>query len=66
MGVVWEAYHKEDPLLGVPEITLDQIIKGSIWSYEASDFIFIQVINVYSIYALLISVMSIDLYQTTD
>ena len=23
MGIVWEAYHKGVPLLGVPEITLD-------------------------------------------
>ena len=25
MGIVWEAYHKGVPLLGVPGITLDQI-----------------------------------------
>ena len=26
MGIVWEAYHKGVPLLGVPRITLDIVI----------------------------------------
>ena len=28
MGIVWKAYHKEVPLLGVPGITLEYIVKG--------------------------------------
>ena len=27
MGMVWEAYHKGVPLLGVPEITLEQTLE---------------------------------------
>ena len=29
MGIVWEAYHKGVPLLGVPEITLENVAKDT-------------------------------------
>ena len=37
MGMVWEAYHKGVPLLGVPGITLDVCVK-SFTSCEVSTF----------------------------
>ena len=30
MGIVWEAYHKRVPLVGVPEITLDLKVPSQI------------------------------------
>ena len=32
MGMVWEAYHKGVPLLGVPEISLDHCL-GGVFNY---------------------------------
>ena len=34
MGVVWEAYHKGVPLLGVPENSTDVVTEVSIVIYE--------------------------------
>ena len=34
MGIVWEAYHKRVPLLGVPGITLDPSLWGNIGEPE--------------------------------
>ncbi len=33
MGIVWEAYHKGVPLLGVPGITLDKLMLGLLGIY---------------------------------
>ena len=40
MGIVWEAYHKQVPLLGVPENPIDTYIY--IYSYIQKKHIYIQ------------------------
>ncbi len=38
MGIVWKAYHKGVPLLGVPGITLEYIVKGDFQKIQCDRF----------------------------
>ena len=45
MGIVWEAYHKGVPLLGVPGITLDCIISFVIVSPHSFFHVLVPLLN---------------------